>query len=49
MTIAVHHAQAVISIHQEAVSTGELRDVKAQLPRKFDLLFDKDTRSTQDR
>ncbi len=37
---AVHHARAVISVLNEAVTQGELRDVRAQLPDEFDPLFE---------
>ncbi len=34
------HARAVLSVVQEAVSEGELEDVRGQLPREYDPLFD---------
>lgn len=37
---AVHHARAVISVIQEAVSPGEIEDVRAQLPAEFNPLFE---------
>jgi uncharacterized protein (DUF2267 family) len=37
---AVHHARAVISVLCEAVTPGELQDVRAQLPDEFDPLFE---------
>jgi hypothetical protein len=36
---AVQHARAVIAVLQEAVSPGEIEDVRSQLPRDFDRLF----------
>ncbi len=40
LPIAVHHARAVISVLSEAVTPGELQDVRAQLPSEFDPLFE---------
>ncbi len=37
---AVFHARAVIEVVKEAVSTGEIDDVRAQLPAEFDRLFE---------
>jgi uncharacterized protein (DUF2267 family) len=37
---AVFHAQAVIEVLNEAVSRGEMDDVRAQLPSEFDRLFE---------
>jgi uncharacterized protein (DUF2267 family) len=36
---ASYHARAVIEVLGEAVSLGEMRDVRAQLPAEFDPLF----------
>lgn len=36
---AVRHAQAVISVLQEAISQGELHDIRAQLPGEYSSLF----------
>lgn len=36
---AVFHARAVISVLQEAVTPGEMQDVRAQLPEAWDRLF----------
>ena len=33
------HARAVLSVLQEAVSEGEMRDVRRQFPSEFDPLF----------
>ena len=37
---AVFHARAVIEVLSEAVSQGELDDVRAQLPAEYDRLFE---------
>ena len=37
---AAHHARAVIAVLQEAVSAGEMADVRAQLPNEWEPLFD---------
>lgn len=37
---AVHHARAVFDVLQEAVTTGEMEDVRAQLPDDYDPLFE---------
>lgn len=37
---AVYHARAVIAVLQDAVSPGQLDDVRAQLPEDFALLFE---------
>jgi uncharacterized protein (DUF2267 family) len=37
---AIFHARAVISVLQEAVSRGEIDDVRAQLPEEYDPLFE---------
>jgi uncharacterized protein (DUF2267 family) len=37
---AVHHARAVIAVLGEAVSPGEIKDVRAQLPAEYDPLFE---------
>jgi uncharacterized protein (DUF2267 family) len=37
--ISREHARAVISVLEETVSPGELRDVLAQLPEEYDTLF----------
>lgn len=39
-TAAETHAQAVISTIDDAVTGGELEDVRAQLPEEYDRLFD---------
>ncbi|HHX45155.1 MAG TPA: DUF2267 domain-containing protein [Chloroflexi bacterium] len=40
LPVSVHHARAVISVLQEAVSRGEMQDVRAQLPEDFAPLFE---------
>ncbi len=37
---AIYHAQAVIAVLTEAVSPGEMTDVRAQLPAEFSRLFE---------
>ncbi len=37
---AIFHAQVVIGVLKEAVSPGEIRDVRAQLPKQYDRLFE---------
>ena len=37
---AIFHARAVIEVVSEAVSKGEMDDVRAQLPAEFDRLFE---------
>jgi uncharacterized protein (DUF2267 family) len=37
---AIHHARVAIEMLEEAVSAGEIRDVRAQLPRDWDTLFE---------
>ena len=37
---AVHHARVVISVLQDAVSQGEIEDVRSQLPPEYDPLFE---------
>jgi uncharacterized protein (DUF2267 family) len=44
MPDSVHHAQAVIAVLQDAVSRGELSDIKTQLPSEFNPLFESDPR-----
>jgi uncharacterized protein (DUF2267 family) len=36
---AIEHARAVFSVLQDAVSSGEIEDVRSQLPRDFSVLF----------
>lgn len=40
LPVSVHHARAVISVLQEAVSRGEIEDVRTQLPEEFTPLFE---------
>jgi len=37
---AIHHARSVMAVVQEAVSRGEIDDVRAQLPAEFSSLFE---------
>jgi uncharacterized protein (DUF2267 family) len=37
---AIHHARAVISVLKEAVTPGEMEDIRAQLPDGFGPLFE---------
>lgn len=37
---AVYHARAVISVLQEAVTAGEMQDVRGQLPEDYGPLFE---------
>lgn len=37
---AVHHARAVISVLDEAVTPGEMKDVRSQLPEEYNKLFE---------
>lgn len=39
---AVYHARAVISVLYDAVSPGEMADVRAQLPAEYSRLFEPD-------
>ena len=41
---AIFHARAVIEVLSEAVSIGEMDDVRAQLPAEFDRLFEAGSR-----
>jgi hypothetical protein len=37
---SIHHARSVISVLQEAVSKGEMKDIQVQLPEEFKPLFE---------
>ncbi len=37
---AVHHARVVIEVLTEAISRGEINDIRSQLPSEFDPLFE---------
>jgi uncharacterized protein (DUF2267 family) len=39
---AIYHARAVIAVLSEAVSPGEIADVRAQLPAEYARLFEPD-------
>ncbi len=40
LSTAIDHARAVIAVLYEAVSPGEMADVRAQLPAEFSQLFE---------
>jgi uncharacterized protein (DUF2267 family) len=40
LPVSVYHTRVVIEILQEAVSTGQINDVLAQLPEEFNRLFE---------
>lgn len=44
--VAVHHARAVLSVVREAVTAGELDDVRDQLPDEYADLLDADVTGT---
>lgn len=44
---AVHHARSVFSVLREAVSSGELSDVRAQLPDQYAELFEAEVEGPQ--
>lgn len=44
--VAVHHAQAVVSVVRESVTAGELDDVREQLPDEYTALLDADVTGT---
>lgn len=46
---AMRHAQAVISVLQEAISAGELHDIRAQLPKEYTSLFETETAARSER
>ena len=37
---AAHHARAVVAVLQEAITTGEMADIRAQLPDSYGPLFE---------
>lgn len=37
---AIFHARAVIEVLQEAISPGEIKDIRAQLPAEYNNLFE---------
>ncbi len=37
---AIFHARAVIEVLQEAISPGEIKDIRVQLPAEYDSLFE---------
>ncbi|HEM61165.1 MAG TPA: DUF2267 domain-containing protein [Chloroflexi bacterium] len=42
LPVSMYHAQAVISVLEDAVSKGEMDDVRAQLPDDYGRLFEYD-------
>lgn len=40
LPVSMYHAQAVISVLEDAVSKGEMDDVRAQLPDDYERLFE---------
>jgi uncharacterized protein (DUF2267 family) len=40
LLVAVHHARAVIDVLKDAVTEGEMGDVRAQLPEEYASLFE---------
>lgn len=46
---AVHHARVVVSVLQDAVSIGEIADVRAQLPADYNPLFEAGAEGDLDR
>lgn len=45
---AVYHTRVVMEVLREAISDGEIKDIKAQLPPEFDRLFDGSRGQMQD-
>lgn len=43
LPIAIHHARAVVSVLLDALSPGEVKDIREQLPREFDALFESES------
>ena len=43
MPDAVHHARSVMAVIEEAVTPGQLGDLRAQLPQEYDELFELET------
>lgn len=37
---AIYHSRVVMSVMRDAVTTGEISDIRAQLPDEFDPLFE---------
>lgn len=40
LPVATYHARAVVDVVKDAVTAGEIEDVRAQLPDEYDPLFD---------
>lgn len=47
LPLAIHHARSVIAVVQEAVSGGEIHDVREQLPDEYDDLFEAEIEGTE--
>ena len=47
LPLAIHHARSVIAVVQEAVSGGEIQDVREQLPDEYDDLFEAGIEGTE--
>lgn len=45
---AAHHARAVLSVVQDAVSHGQIKNVRAQLPEEYDPLFESGSEGEMD-
>ncbi|MFW6182414.1 MAG: DUF2267 domain-containing protein [Chloroflexota bacterium] len=45
---AAHHARVVIEVLQEAVSSGQIADARAQLPKEYDALFEAGSTGTME-
>ena len=45
---AAHHARVVIEVLQEAVSSGQIADARAQLPEEYDALFEAGSAGTME-
>lgn len=45
---SIHHARAVIDVLQEAVSPGQMQNIRAQLPDEWDPLFESGSEGEMD-
>lgn len=45
---AAHHARVVLEVLQEAVSSGQMADARAQLPEEYDALFEAGSTGTME-
>lgn len=46
---SIHHARAVIDVLQEAVSPGQIQNIRAQLPDEWDPLFESGSEGEMER